>query len=348
MSEVNMDNQSSATMNLEQLQQFVSSQVQQHTVPLHNQVRDLENTNQQLRTLVSQLQVGQNIGQQYNNELGGRVKAAKPKTYNGSIGSDPDVWLFQFNQYSDIAGVPINTRAKLAATYLEGKAATWWRNLVMQTADHNADNITWEAFQNELINMFKPVNSKKIDRDKLAMLKQTNSVAKYNFHFTQLCLEINDISESEKLDKYVRGLKDRIRVEVELAEPTTLAQAMSKAQRIDNITYQSRMGHNSGHAPGAFSRYSNAMELGVIDGNDSMQHDETLNAIRNGSGYPNKAEFKNNSTQPKSRRFTPLQRLSQEEFSYCQRNRLCLKCKEPGHTARYCNKPVKPLNLKAQ
>ena len=204
------------------------------------------------------------------------------------------------------------------------------------------------SFQNELINMFKPVNSKKIARDKLAMLKQTNSVAKYNFDFTQLCLEINDISESEKLDKYVRGLKDRIRVEVELAEPTTLPQAMSKAQRIDNITYQSRMGHNNGYTPGAFNRDSNAMELGVMDGNDSIQHDETLNAIRNGSGYRNKAEFKNNNIQPKSRRFTPLQRLSQEEFSYCQRNRLCLKCKEPGHTARYCNKPVKPLNLKAQ
>ena len=266
MSEVNMDTQSSATMNLAQLQQLISSQVQQHTTPLHNQVRDLENTNQQLRTLVSQLQVGQNVGQQYNNELGGRVKAAKPKTYNGSVGSDPDVWLFQFNQYSDIAGVPINTRAKLAATYLEGKAATWWRNLVMQTVDHNADNITWQAFQNELINMFKPVNSKKIARDKLAVLKQTNSVAKYNFDFTQLCLEINDISESEKLDKYIRGLKDRVRVEVELAEPTALAQAMSKAQRIDNITYQSRMAHNNAYTPGAFNRDSNAMDLSVISG----------------------------------------------------------------------------------
>jgi hypothetical protein len=218
----------------------------------------------------------------------------------------------------------------------------------MQTVDHNADNITWEAFQNELINIFKPVNSKKIARDKLAMLKQTNSVAKYNFDFTQLCLEINDISESEKLDKYIRGLKDRIRVEVELAEPTALAQAMSKAQRIDNITYQSRMAHNNAYTPDAFNRDSNAMDLSVISGNDGIQHGEALNAIRNRSGYQNKGEFKNNNTQPKSRQFTPLQRLSQEEFSYCQRNRLCLKCKEPGHTARYCNKPVKPLNLKAQ
>jgi len=90
------------------------------------------------------------------------------------------------------------------------------------------------------------------------------------------------------------------------------------------------------------------MDLSVISGNDDLQHGETLNAIRNRSGYQNKGEFNHNNTQPKSRPFTPLQILSQEEFSYCQRNRLCLKCKEPGHTARYCNKPVKPLNVKAQ
>ena len=123
---------------------------------------------------------------------------------------------------------------------------------------------------------------------------------------------------------------------------------MSKAQRIDNITYQSRMAHNNGYIPGTSNRDNNTMDLGVIGGNDSIQHGETLHAIRDGSGYRNKVEFKNNSTQPKSRQFTPMQRLSQEEFSYCQRNRLCLKCKEPGHTARYCNKRVKPLNLKAQ
>src|ERR1700751_13550 len=240
MSEINMDNQSSATMSIEQLQQLISSQVQQHTAPLQNQVRDLENTNQQLSTLVNQLQTGQNIGQQYTNQLRSNVKASKPKTYNGSRGMDPEVWLFQFNQYADINQVANGDRAKLAATYLEGNASTWWRNLVMQSGDRTGDGISWFDFQQSLISIFKPVNSKKIARDKLAVLKQTNSVAKYNFDFTQLCLEINDIHESEKLDKYVRGLKDNIRVEVELAEPTTLAQAMSKAQRIDNITYQSR------------------------------------------------------------------------------------------------------------
>ena len=74
---------------------------------------------------------------------------------------------------------------------------------------------------------------------------QTHSVVRYNSEFQQLCLQINDISEAEKLDKYIRGLKSAIREKVELDEPRTLADAMSKAQRIDSITYHSRMMHGT-------------------------------------------------------------------------------------------------------
>lgn len=332
-------------MDINQLQQFISSQVQQQTTPLNNQVRDLENRNQQLIALVNQLQVGQNIGQQYNNQVRGVVKASKPKTYNGLRGSDPEVWLFQFNQYADINQVLEQNKAKLAATYLEGNAATWWRNLVMQTGDRTGSTITWQEFQLQLISMFKPVNSVKIARDRLAVLNQTNSVAKYNFDFTQLCLEIKDISESEKLDKYVRGLKDKIRVEVELAEPTTLAQAMSKAQRIDNITYQSRIAQNNAFGNRSYNRDSNAMDLSSID---DSGNNGTLSAVRNNTSNGTSNGSKPNYGKTGSKPFTPSQKLSQEEFTYCQRNKLCLRCKEPGHVARYCTKPIKPLNMKAR
>ena len=324
-----MDSQA-VNMDMTQLQQFISSQVQQQTTGLNAQVRDLEDQNQQLLALVNQLQVGQNVGQQYNNQLRSSVKPSKPKTYNGLRGADPEVWLFQFNQYADINQLGEDDRPKLAATYLEGNAATWWRNLVTQSAD----NVSWREFQQGLISMFKPVNAKKIARDKLAVLKQTNSVAKYNLDFTQLCLEINDISESEKLDKYIRGLKDKIRVEVELAEPTTLSQAMSKAQRIDNITYQSYItGRSTGHPD------ATAMDLGSVN---------EVNAIssRNGKGYTK--PYRPQEAKKQSKQFTPAQRLSQEEFKYCQANKLCLRCKEPGHVARYCTNPIKPLNLKAR
>jgi hypothetical protein len=331
-----MDSQA-VSMDMSQLQQFISSQVQQQTTGLNAQVTELQNRNQQLMALVNQLQVGQNIGQQYSNQLRSNVKASKPKSYNGVRGSDPEVWLFQFNQYADINHLAENDRPKFAATYLEGNAATWWRNLVTQSTD----DVSWVEFQQELIGTFKPVNAKKIARDRLAVLKQINSVAKYNFDFTQLCLEINDVSESEKLDKYIRGLKDKIRVEVELAEPTTLAQAMSKAQRIDNITYQTYISQHSQHASRNFSSHQdgNAMDLGSIG---------EVNVVSSGHGRVDTKRYRSNEVQNSGKQFTPAQRLSQEEFKYCQANKLCLRCKEPGHVARYCTKPIKPLNLKAR
>lgn len=336
MAEIDMNSQA-VNMDMNQLQQFISTQVQQQTTGLNEQVRELESRNQQLLALVNQLQVGQHIGQQYNNQLRSSVKASKPKTYNGLRGDDPEVWLFQFNQYADINQLEEDARPKLAATYLEGNAATWWRSLVTQSEQ----NISWRAFQQGLISMFKPVNAKKIARDKLAGLKQNNSVAKYNFDFTQLCLEINDISESEKLDKYVRGLKDKIRVEVELAEPTTLPQAMSKAQRIDNITYQSYTSQH--HENGIRNRNSytdgNSMDLSGIS---------EVNTINTRNNKWDTKSYKPTEVRNSGKQFTPAQRVSQEEFKYCQANKLCLRCKEPGHVARYCTKPIKPLNLKAR
>src|SRR5258708_16966127 len=76
-----------------------------------------------------------------------------------------------------------------------------------QQPNGDASQITWQMFYDGLIAMFKPVNAKKVARDKLAVLKQTHSVVRYNSEFQQLCLQINDINEAEKLDKYIRGLK---------------------------------------------------------------------------------------------------------------------------------------------
>ena len=63
--------------------------------------------------------------------------------------------------------------------------------------------ITWDQFSSELISTLKLVNSVKIARDKLAVLGQVASISKDNFEFTQLILEVNNINESEKLDKYI-------------------------------------------------------------------------------------------------------------------------------------------------
>src|ERR1700755_2720160 len=116
---------------------------------------------------------------------------------------------------------------------------------------------------------------------------------------------------------------------------------MSKAQRIDNITYKTYISQHGQHASRNFNSDSdrNAMDLGGIN---------EVNALSNRNGRANTQTYRANEVRQSSKQFTPAQRLSQEEFKYCQANKLCLRCKEPGHVARYCTKPIKPLNLKAR
>jgi len=47
MSGMNIDGQAPMLGNMEQLQQFIAQQVQQHTTPLQNQVAELNERNQQ-------------------------------------------------------------------------------------------------------------------------------------------------------------------------------------------------------------------------------------------------------------------------------------------------------------
>jgi hypothetical protein len=335
-------NNNGVAMSASDVNTLISQQVQIQTAALTTRINELEDKNRQLEKAVLQHENGHNVGQQNGHVHGGTMKAAKPAMYNGEMGSDVEAWLFQILQYAYITNIPEENRAKWAATYLTGKAATWWRGMVMQTAEGDIDAITWDQFYKGLVSMFKPVNAKKIARDKLAALKQTHSVAKYNYDISQLFLEIGDIHESEKLDRYVRGLKDKIRLEVELTEPTTLTQAMAKAQRVDGITYHSRMMQDMGSAYHntytTSANDSNAMDVSMVD-EEAERSEEELNAVGNrNNGQANRIASRANPNR------LPI---SREVFKYCQERRLCLRCKEPGHIARVCSKPVKPLNVKA-
>ena len=95
----------------------------------------------------------------------------------------------------------------------------------------------WDEFENLLTEKFKPVNTIKAARNKLASLKQTESVKAYNDLFLGTILEIPTISEEEQLDQYICGLKEKVHVEVELREPSNLKEAMRIADRYDTISF---------------------------------------------------------------------------------------------------------------
>jgi hypothetical protein len=280
---------------------------------------------EQIRSIRSQLQPSN------------RVKPAKPKGYAADRGSDPDVWLFQFEQYAELVGLTDREKVQLAATFLEGPAAVWWRSVAIELQTHQPPNniITWTSFKNQLVQQFKPIDSTKMARDRLAELKQVGSVQKYNAEFNRLVLEAGNVGPIEALDRYTRGLKAEIRMEVDLANVSSVQQAQAKAQRVDSITWQARSNNRPFHNPVPFNNGHAPMDISAI-------HSEAAK----------RQEMQPDSVNAMVKRFTrsrPQQHappMSREEFQRCRQNGLCLKCKKPGHTARFCLDKSEHLNKK--
>lgn len=185
------------------------------------------------------------------------VRPPKPDTFGGRREENVETWLFQVKQYLDLCKIEDEkTQVQMAAAFLKDTAAVWWRNrLTSSLADLGGLN-TWSVFQTTLAGQFKPVNASKQARDRMARLRQTHSVQAYIHAFRSIALEIPSMTEEEKLDKFLRGLRDEIRVPVELRGPTSMEEAATFAERVDaiihkNTTYRPRYSpaDNSGPIP---------------------------------------------------------------------------------------------------
>ena len=169
---------------------------------------------------------------------------------------------------------------------------------------------------------FQPVNAKKTARDDLFRLRQTGSVTKYVYDFHTLCLRINDISPSEQMDKFVRGLKRNVQEKVEIEDPQTLKQAMQIAERIDSIAWAAARSKGYDNHSSSSNSYGNRSN-GNKYGNKSTKYNVKKEA------YAINVE-----QDPAS-----LSVMNFNERQRCYQDGLCFKCKKPGHMMKAC-----PLN----
>ncbi len=257
----------------------------------HDLTNVLYNLQQQVAQLQAQLHHQQPAAQ-------ATVKLAKPDTFNAErSGVDVETWLFQLQNYLQATATTEETKVSYAAALLRGVAATWYR----YTVQSGTTFATFAAFSSAIREQFKPVNATKVARDKLANLRQTRSVQEYASAFRMIALEIPSLTEDEKLDRFVRGLKLNAQRELVLHPVGTLNEAVRIAERVDTIDFRvSRLARRlpeAHHVTRAIEAVP--MELGAI-----------------------------------------LQRkkLTAQERARLRQEGKCFYCREPGHLALQCPK----------
>lgn len=255
-------------------------------------------------------------------------KPPKPSNFHGTGNQlkdqRVDLWLFEMEQYCDAVKMPISARVDFAASFLRHAAATWWRAHIEGVKKGRFPKCSdWTEFSNSLKLQFKPVNFQKIARDKLFNLRQTKSVVHYIYEFHALCLDIDDISDGEKLDKFKRGLKWDVQQEVELKDPKSLDEAMQIAQRIDSIQWTCRQNRD---------RYNYRAKIGYGDSRDDPI------VINNAEqSKPNESHSLNAvHSKPRSSKLHVNERIR------CMEKKLCFNCKGSGHRIADCPKMKKP------
>jgi hypothetical protein len=166
---------------------------------------------------------------------------------------------------------------------------------------------TWDEFQTSLKAHFYPIDPVKQARDQLHPLVQTTSVRDYTATFRHLCAIIGTISEDEKMDRYVRGLKTRTRGQVDLKEPETFDEACRLAEMID---------------------VSNDRIFGGF--NNSRPPHQSHKPRQNGPTPMDLNAFSDSREQPK------FKKLSPEEKDQRRRDGLCLYCGSDKHKLEDC------------
>ena len=161
------------------------------------------------------------------------VKVKKPANYDGDKGQGLDTWLFQVREHLDLATIPAVGHVTYATSLLRGNAALWWR----EACEVHRRPATWDDFCRVIREQFRREDYGRCRRDELATMRQyaCESVADFVYRFRATCLRVPDLSEAEKLDRFVRALVQEVRLQVELRGPNNFHEVAMFAECADAV-----------------------------------------------------------------------------------------------------------------
>ncbi len=230
-------------------------------------------------------------------------------------------WIFSVDQYFILTNMPVPKQGPFVSTLLRDEALLWYRSSY-ESWDPTTP-LTWEILRAAMREYFAPPNEDRRLQDEWANLKQYGTVFEYVSVLTALAMRIPGLSQTQVLDKFIRGLKPKTRIEVELRDPKTPDEAYRLADRFDRIVYGTR---NTSFLTQNYNRYAPTSGASSnVDYGEPMQID-TLRP-----------------RQPGPRNFQRPQ-----SFQQPRNQGLCFTCEKPGHIAANCPDKQRQFRKKYQ
>ena len=243
---------------------------------------------------------------------GQHLKPTRPTRYSGIKDyTTIENWIASVNSYFALTGAKPPHVYHWLNTNFTDEAAIWFRYHYLED---QASTLTWEEVRTALRNFFTPPNKDRRLHDEWAQLRQITTVADYVGRFYKLGMQLTPMEPTHLLDKFLRGLKPKTRMELELKDPQNLAEAIRLADRFDSIVYRKTVPLT----PSTPSHsYSNEYE----SGGEPMH----IDAMRT-----------------KTPSTPTLKKLTEEERTHLRNLGACFRCRKTGHISREC--PFKPTS----
>ncbi|GKD91511.1 putative reverse transcriptase domain-containing protein [Tanacetum coccineum] len=140
-------------------------------------------------------------------------------------------WIEKMESVFNISGCAIENQVKFATCTLLGAALTWWNGQI-RTLGPEAYAMTWEGLKKKMTDKYCPLGEiQKLEIELWNLKVKGNDVPAYTERFQELTLICTKFcaNETEKINKYIRGLPDKIHGNVKSSKPKTLDETIELA-----------------------------------------------------------------------------------------------------------------------